>query len=139
MTSMDLFSTIGKAVVALASTTNTTNTTVSGATIDTLGYESLMILYKSGAYTNGTNTPNVQESDDDTTWTELPADQVTGGTEVGAALAAANIVKRLGVNSKKRYVRVQSVSTGTSAAGHEVSAIAVLGHPTSTIYTPTAQ
>lgn len=109
---------------ALSATAISSNTTTNGASVDLQGYESAAIVYRSNAYTDGTYTPNLQESTDGSTWTDVAAADILG-TE--AAISAANTVKKIGYNGHKRYIRLQVVSTSVTS-GANISATAIRGH-----------
>jgi hypothetical protein len=121
-------------VNALSSTAISSNTTTSGATVDTfpsITFESLEFVIRSTAYTDGTYTPNVQESDDGSTWANVDSEFLIpddGTAESGAVITANSQIKRLGYVGKKRYVRLQIVSTSVTT-GATLSALAVLSHP----------
>lgn len=119
---------------ALSSTAINSNTTTSGATIDTfpdIQYYGLEIVIRSTAYTDGTYTPNLQDSPDGTTWTDvdnsfmIPDD---GTAESGAVINGNNQIKRIGYIGKNRYVRLQIVSTSVTT-GATLSALATLAFP----------
>lgn len=121
---------------ALSSTAINSSTTTNGATVNTFpstdtNYEAVEFVIRSTAYTDGTYTPNVQDSPDGTTWTDvanaflIPPD---GTAESGAAITANNQIKRLGYVGKQQYVRIQIVSTSVTT-GATLSATAILGFP----------
>lgn len=99
--------TVGRAAASISSDT-TTNVTG----IDVSGKAAVVIDLFTGAYTDGTYTPNVQESDDNSTFTDVPSTHVVGAE---TALGAANTVVSIGVQTAKKYVRVQIVSASTSS------------------------
>jgi hypothetical protein len=118
---------------ALSSTAIGSNTTTSGATVNTfpdICYESLEFVIRSTAYTDGTYTPNIQDSPDGTNWTNvdnsflIPDD---GTAESGAVINANNQIKRLGYVGKQQFVRLQIVSTSVTT-GATLNAVAVLSH-----------
>jgi hypothetical protein len=110
-----------------------TNTTTSGPWIDTLGAYGLTYSILSGTITDGTYTPNLQESDSDagshSDASNVSTDFVIG-TYADATFVAAddNTAKKLGYAGKKRYVRLQLVSTGVTTGG-TLSASAIVGIP----------
>jgi hypothetical protein len=115
--------------VGLNTAAITSNTTTNGVIIDTQGYNSLTYLLNVGARTDGTFTPSIQHGDaanlsDAATVT---ADDLVG-TYAGAAISAAQTVKKIGYVGNKRYVRLQVVSTSVSS-GATVGATALLGEP----------
>ena len=51
----------------------TYNSNQTGTGVDLQGYEAAMAVIQSGALTDGTHTPKMQESDDDSTYTDVGA------------------------------------------------------------------
>lgn len=96
-----------------------------GNAVDTAGYESCTFVVDPGAYTDGTLTFNVYDSDDNSTFTITTA--VTSKTNVinGASPAAFAI----GYTGAKRYVACAPVVTGSPVTGAAYGVVAVLGHP----------
>lgn len=106
-----------------------TSTTTTGVIIDTNGYESLEFIVQSGAYTDGTYTPLIEESDAaNLSGSNAVADEDLLGLEADAAVSAANTVKRIGYIGHKRYVRLSLVSTSVTS-GATLGATAILGRP----------
>ena len=114
---------LGLAVAAI-----TTNTTTSGAIIDTAHYESLEFYLISGTITDGTYTAQLWHGNDAAL---ADAVQLTGEEVLGSvALVAANdnATARIGYVGKKRYVQLRIVSTDVTTGG-TLGAVAVLGTP----------
>lgn len=107
------------------------NTSIAGVSIDTKGFESVTFAIQSGTLTDGTYTPEVSESDDNSTFTAV-ADDFLIGTEANAVLVATddNKVKTIGYAGKKRYVKLTITSTGVTSGG-TLGASVILGHPKS--------
>lgn len=128
MPSIDQHTTINP-VVAFAITAQTA-TTADGITIDTQGFESLEYMIFSGTMGgSATITPNLQESDDGATWSDVDdsADGFVLGTEANATFVAADsdTIKRIGTVGKKQFQRIQlTVATATSTVG----VVGMLGH-----------
>lgn len=100
--------------------TVSSDTTTAGTIIDTADYDGgIKLDFIASAYTDGTYTPLLQESDDSgmAGATDIP-DAALIGTEAGAALSAATadteVLKSLGFFSNKRYVQVSLVSTAVT-------------------------
>lgn len=127
MASKDIHYNISQSV-ALNGATISTDTTTSGNVIDTQYFEAVEFIAQVNAYTLGTVTLNVQESDTTTSgdFTDVDAAFLLG-VESGTAISAANTTKRIGYVGHKRYVRIQAVTT--ASANLYVSALAVLGFP----------
>lgn len=130
MASFDLYN-----EVAVSSGLNigsiSSNTTTNGNWIDTKGSYAVVYTLLSGTITDGTYTPNLQESDlaDHSDAANVDTNFIIG-TYANATFVAAddNTAKKLGYAGKKRYVRLQEVSTGVSSGG-TLSSTAVLGIP----------
>lgn len=92
--------------------------TANGASADMVGFHGgCLIQINAGAWTDGSHTFEVQDSDDNSTFTAV-ADQFIQGTEpVVDAAADGGQVYELGYIGAKRYVRVvATVATATSGA-----------------------
>jgi hypothetical protein len=95
-----------------------------GTGVDLQGYEACEVVVEFGAWTDGTHTPKIQESDDNTTFTDVAAaDQLGSFTAVSSA-AGQNAVQRVGYRGSKRYLRV--VMTVAGATTGALSAAQVL-------------
>ena len=101
--------------VAIALTAVADGEDVVGAVIDRQGSEGLEIIFQVGAYTDGSVTPLIEDSDDNVTYTAV-ADANLTNTEASAALSAAG-VSNIGYVGFKRYVR----ATAVTAAGSTLS------------------
>lgn len=101
--------------VAIALTAVADGEDVVGAVIDRQGSEGLEIIFQVGAYTDGSVTPLIEDSDDNVTYTAV-ADANLTNTETSAALSAAG-VSSIGYVGFKRYVR----ATAVTAAGSTLS------------------
>jgi hypothetical protein len=94
-----------------------------GASIDTLGFNSLAFVITTGAIVgSGDFGVKLQDSDDNATFTDVDDDQVKG--EVPATLAASTTYK-LGYIGFKRYARASLTKTGGTSIA--LAALAVLG------------
>ena len=85
---------------------------VTGTAIDRQGSDGLEIIFQVGAYTDGSVTPLIVESDDDSTYTAV-ADADLTNTEASAALTAAG-VSSIGYVGWKRYVKASAVTAAGS-------------------------
>lgn len=101
------------------------NSTQNGTGVDTLGFRRAAILIN--GWTGAATTLNfqIQDSPDNTTWTN-----VTGGT-LGAAIAASTADTdpykyNIDLAKRQRYLRVQIIGTGTAG---NASAVVLLFEP----------
>jgi len=127
------------------------DTTTVGNIIDTLGYDSVEIIFHTGTLDATTVfTPVIQESDDSTFATGVvttPTAELIGTTNVVeprpdyaspavsaladvtfTGVAQSNLTARIGVLNKHRYVRVSIVTT-LHTTGGTISAIAAMAYP----------
>ena len=88
---------------------------VTGTAIDRQGSDGLEIIFQVGAYTDGSVTPLIEESDNNSDYTAV-ADADLTNTEASAALSAAG-VSNIGYVGFKRYVK----ATAVTAAGSTLS------------------
>ncbi len=120
---------LGKVQTAISS-----NTTTAGAVIDTAGYEKITFLIYCSAYTDGTYTPLINESDDSGMSGEsavADADLVafgSGAPEANAALGAVGY-KFISYTGSKRYITLDIVSTSVTS-GATLAWHAILENPT---------
>jgi hypothetical protein len=105
----------------------TSNTTTNGSSVDLLGYNSATFVISSGARTDGTFTPLVVDSDDNSTFTAVD-DKFLIGLESEAVISAANTLRKIGYVGQKRYIRLSIVSTSVTS-GATLGASAILSHP----------
>ena len=98
--------------VAIALTAVADGEDVVGAVIDRQGSEGLEIIFQVGAYTDGSVTPLIEESDNNSDYTAV-ADADLTNTEASAALSAAG-VSSIGYVGFKRYVRATAVTAAAS-------------------------
>ena len=102
---------------ALDSSTISSDTTTNGEIVDVLGYHGLEFILKSGAITDGAYTVTLTEGDDSglSDGATVAAADLLGS--IAFALTDDNVAKRVGYIGKKRYVRLNVVSTGTTSGG----------------------
>lgn len=97
---------------AIALTAVANGEDVAGVAIDRQGSEGLEIIFQVGAYTDGSVTPLIEDSDDNVTYTAV-ADADLTNTEASAALTAAG-VSSIGYVGWKRYVKASAVTAAGS-------------------------
>lgn len=128
-----------KVINALEPQAITSDTTTTGAIIDTADFDSglyfSMLCY---AYTDGTYTMKIEDGDDSglSDAADVATAQLVYGTlpALTAADSEGDVMTKEGVHSTKRYVRVSIVSTSTTS-GASLAVVAVAG----TELYPTAQ
>lgn len=100
------------------------NGTLNGTGVDLRGYDSAMLVVSFGAYTDGTHTPSLQHSDDNSSFTTVTAAELTAAFTVVSSAGGANSVQRVGYLGSKRYVRaVLTVTGATTGALSDASVV----------------
>jgi GT2 family glycosyltransferase len=94
------------------------------AGVDIRGYDSAMAVIQSGALTDGTHTPKMQESDDNATYSDVDASDLEGSF----SNITANAVQRVGYKGAKRYIRVFVASSGGTGALYGASIVRGVPH-----------
>jgi len=96
-----------------------------GTGVDLQGYDGALAIITADTITDGTHTPKLQESDDNSTFTDVGStDQV--GTALVAITAAS--VQRIAYIGAKRYIRVVVTVSGATTGG-KYAACVVRGYP----------
>lgn len=87
--------------------------TANGSGVDLASFSSVEIAFVVGTITDGTHTPSVQESDDNSTFTNVAAADLIGTL---AALASSTN-QRVGYKGIKRYIRAVTTVSGATTGG----------------------
>jgi hypothetical protein len=88
--------------------------TVTGGSVDTAGYDSATVYLLPGVITDGTHLPKVQESVDNSTWTDVAATDLMG---TPFSNLASNVNQKMGYVGIKRYLRIVSTVAGATTGG----------------------
>ncbi|QTI79013.1 hypothetical protein IAI58_15465 [Roseomonas marmotae] len=101
-----------------------------GNAVDLLGFGTAAVFVTFGAWTDGTHTPKLQESDNGSTgWTDVAAIDMAGSFSAVSSAAGQNAVQRASYIGNKRFIRpvltVASATTGAIVGVHVVR-----GNPT---------
>jgi hypothetical protein len=120
-----------RAVQALAVATRATAATVNGNTVDLnldkQNFRNALVVIHTGTITDGSHAVAVQESDDAATWTDAPAESLSGALPTMGA-ADSDSVFEIGYLGSRRYVRVAATTSGATSGG-TFGAMALLGQP----------
>ena len=104
--------------------------TANGTGVDVLGAGSVTAVVHNGNWQDGTFTPTLEESSDNSSFTEVASTDLIGSFSAIDGNAEDNLVERVGYIGTKRYVRVtltQSASPSPSN-GTVTGAVIILGH-----------
>ena len=123
--SRDLYSGT-EAVQTLAPAARTAS--ANGTGVDLAGYNAALVLVNVGAWTDGTHTFEVQDSDDNSTFAAVADDYLIGTEPVVDAADEDNVVYEVGYKGIRRYLRVIVTCAGTTT-GAIYGAVIVRGKP----------
>lgn len=94
-----------------------------GTGVDLAGCEAITVVFQSGTVTDGTHTPKLQESDDNSSFTDVAA-----GDQIGTlGVLVTNVPQAVGYRGVKRYIRPVITSAGTTT-GAIAGAAVIRGH-----------
>jgi len=103
---------------------NVRTTTATGTTVDLAGFTKAMFLAHVGTVTDGTFAFDPEESDDDSTWTNIAAGDLSGSF-TSATSSADDTVQEVGYLGSKRYIRCNLTVTGSPATGGAIGVTVV--------------
>ncbi|TIN83106.1 hypothetical protein [Mesorhizobium sp.] len=103
------------------------NASANGTGVDVNGFSGAVFVIAVGAWTDGTHTFDMQESDDNSTFTSVAAGQLQGTEPVVSSAGTASKVYKVGYLGTKRYVRV-AVTVAGATTGAVYGAVVMLGH-----------
>lgn len=95
--------------IAAGAYTSTTN----GSSVDTSGYDSATAVVVQGTWTDGTHTPKLQDSPDNSAWTDVAASALIGAF-TAITSAGTMVSQKVGYVGVNRYLRVVLTCSGTT-------------------------
>lgn len=87
--------------------------TENGVGVDLQGFDAATVVIQVGTITDGTHTLKIQESDDNSTFTDVDAADLIGTL----SNLASDTNQRIGYIGIKKYIRVVSTVAGTTSGG----------------------
>ena len=97
-----------------------------GTGVDLSGFGSNMFVVEFGVVTDGTHTPKLQESADNSSWADVAAADLSGSFSAATSSSGGSATQKVSYIGALRYVRpVITVSGATTGAVS--AAVAVLG------------
>lgn len=85
-----------------------------GTGVDLQGYEAAVAIFQLGTWTDGTHTPILEESDDNSSFTLVAAADRQGAFTAVTSNANVDTVQKVGYVGNKRYLRVRITAAGTT-------------------------
>jgi hypothetical protein len=105
------------------------NAAVNGTGVDLTGtgnfFRSAMLLVIAGAITDGTHTFKLQESDDNSSFSDVAAGDLSGSL-TAVTTANASSVQRQSYTGSKRYLRAVVTTAGATTGGN-TAAVIIMG------------
>lgn len=101
--------------------------TTTGAGVDLAGYRSAAVVLHCGVHTDGTFTPTVEESDDNSSFSTVAAADLSGSFATVTS-STDQIIQEVGYLGSKRYIRLLMTET-VASTGAFFSAVVVRGNP----------
>ncbi|MBC8284360.1 MAG: hypothetical protein H8E32_11150 [Nitrospinae bacterium] len=95
-----------------------------GTGIDIRGFDGSAVVFSVGTVTDGTHTPKIQESDDNSNWTDVS----TNDQEGSLVDLVSDTNQRVGYKGDKRYLRAMLTITGATT-GTQAAALIIRGIP----------
>ena len=94
-----------------------------GSGVDLANFASATVAFVVGTITDGTHTPSIEESDNNSDFTAVAAADLIGSL----AALASNTNQRVGYRGSKRYIRAVSTIAGSPATGGVYAAVVLRG------------
>lgn len=101
---------------------------VNGSGVDLREFDSATAIVHAGTVTDGTHTPKLQESADNSTFTDVATADLQGSF-TAITSSADDGVQQVGYLGDLRYIRVVITATGSPSTGGTIGATIVRGHP----------
>ncbi len=95
-----------------------------GTGVDLRGFDGSAIVFSVGTVTDGTHTPNIQESDDNSNWSDISADDQHGSL----VDFVSDTNQLVGYRGNKRYLRAVLTISGATT-GAQAAALVARGVP----------
>lgn len=109
---------------------NVRTATASGTGVDLAGYRTAMFIAHIGTITDGTFAFDPEESDDNSTWSNIAAADLSGSFTDGTS-AADDTVQEVGYLGNQRYIRCNITVSGGPATGGPVGVTVMRDDPVS--------
>lgn len=105
-----------RATLAIATRTASANGTGVDRYLNGAAFQDALVVVHTGTITDGTHAVDVQESDDNSTFTSVAAAELQG-TEPSIVAADDDKMFVIGYKGLKRYLRVAVTASGTTSGG----------------------
>lgn len=126
--SIDQHNAISSAATINPAAARTTST--NGTGVDLANYAAATVVLVNGTVTDGTHTPKIQHSDDNSSFSDADTTtEVSGSFTALTSSSTAGSVQEVSYIGTKRYVRCVITVSGSPSTGGLYSAVVVRGRP----------
>ncbi|NDE91383.1 MAG: hypothetical protein EB059_09680 [Alphaproteobacteria bacterium] len=88
-----------------------------GTSVDLQGYHSAMVVFNFGAWTDGSHTPSLEHSTNNSTFVACDSNSLNGSFVAVSGSGGSNTIQKIGYTGGYRYIRaVLTVSGATTGA-----------------------
>lgn len=116
--------------VAVSLTHAARTTTANGSAVDLQGYQAAVVVINAQAWTDGTHTFSIEESDaSGSGYTAVAAANLDGSAPAITAAGAQLATYRVGYLGNKRYIRAVQTITGSPSTGAIIGVQVLRMHP----------
>lgn len=91
--------------------------TANGTGVDLLGFGTATVVVNAGVITDGTHTLKVQDSPDNSTFTDVAAASLSGALTALTSGAGGSATQKVGYLGGQRYIRAVTTVTGSPSTG----------------------
>lgn len=112
--------------VATTLSPNIVTSTTSGTAVDLAGFTKAMFVAQIGTIANGTYAFDPEESDNNSTWSNVAAGDLSGSF-TNATSSADDTIQEVGYLGSKRYIRCNVTVTGSPADGGPIGITVIRG------------
>lgn len=86
-----------------------------GSSVDLQNFHAAAVLIDAGAHTDGTHDFTVEESDDDSSWSDVASSDLIGSTPtIDGSSSNTGQVHEVGYVGSKQFIRVTTTTSGTT-------------------------
>jgi len=97
---------------------------VNGSGVDIREFDGSAVVFSVGTVTDGTHTPGIQESDDNSNWNDVDANDQEGAL----VDLVSDTNQRVGYKGNKRYLRAM-LTVNAATVGAQAAALVIRGVP----------
>lgn len=101
--------------------------TINGTGVDLAACDAATVAFQFGTWTDGTHTPKIQESNDNSSFTDVAAGDQIGTLSAVSGAGGSNTTQVVGYKGAMRYIRAV-LTTAAATTGALSAATVIRGH-----------